>query len=101
MQDDISKEKLFDIMNHLKKVVGMNKTIIFTVDPDHLEERFVTLLRNMSDVYFKTEMKTFAGQPIRAIVILRFKRPQDQFLPVIPFKVEPGKGLAIEIASFS
>lgn len=101
VQDDLEKEHLFDVINKLKKIVSLNRTIVFSVDPEHLEEKLVTLLRAMSDVYFKTELKEFAGEPIRAIIIVRFKRPKDQFLSVIPFKVEPGKGLAIEIASFS
>lgn len=101
VQDSISKEKLFDVINMLKKIVTMNRTLVFTVDPEHLEESLLTQLRAMSDVYFKTELKTFAGEPVRAISIVRFKRPQDNFMSIIPFKVEPGKGLAIEIASFS
>ena len=101
VQDEISKSDLFDITNKLKKLVSMGKTIIFCVDPDHIEEKLITQLRALSDVYFKTEMKTFAGEPIRALSVMRFKRPADTFNGIIPFKVEPGKGLAIEIASFS
>ena len=79
----------------------LNKTILFCVDPDHLNDKFLTLLRSVADVYFNVEIKMFAGNIVRAINIQRFKRPGGNIINTIPFKVEPGKGLAIEIASFA
>jgi flagellar protein FlaH len=101
IKDNISQEKSFEVINFLKRLNNLNKTIIFCIDPDHLNDRFLTLLRSVSDVYFNLEIKTFAGNIIRIINIQRFKRPGDNIINTIPFKVEPGKGLAIEIASFA
>lgn len=101
VRDNLPQEKSFQIINLLKKLNNMNKTIIFCIDPDHLNEKFLTLLRSVADVYFQVEIKTFAGNIIRVINVKRFKRPNDYIVDTIPFKVEPGRGLAIEIASFS
>ncbi|MGM5482026.1 MAG: ATPase domain-containing protein [Nanobdellota archaeon] len=101
VRDNLPQEKSFHIINLLKKLNNMNKTIIFCVDPVHLNEKFLTLLRSVADVYFQVEIRTFAGNIIRVINIKRFKRPNDYIVDTIPFKVEPGRGLAIEIASFS
>lgn len=101
IKDNISQEKSFEIINFLKSINNLNKTVIFCIDPDHLNEKFLTLLRSVSDVYFNVEIKTFAGNIVRVINIRRFKRPADNIINTIPFKVEPGKGLAIEIASFA
>ena len=101
IRDSISQEKSFQVINRLKKLNNMNKTIIFCVDPDHLNEKFLTLLRSVADIYFNVEIRTFAGNILRVINVKRFKRPVDYVMDTIPFKVEPGNGLAIEIASFS
>jgi flagellar protein FlaH len=101
IKDNITQEKSFDVIKKLKNINSLNRTIIFNVDPDHLNEKFLTLLRSVADVYFNVEIRTFAGNIIRVINIQRFKRPGDNIINTIPFKVEPGKGLAIEIASFA
>jgi archaeal flagellar protein FlaH len=101
IKDTITQEKSFEIIKTLKNMNNLNKSIIFCVDPQHLNEKFLTLLRSVADVYFNVEIKLFAGNVIRVINIQRFKRPGDNIITTIPFKVEPGKGLAIEIASFA
>jgi len=101
IKDNISQEKSFEFINKLKNINSLNKTIIFCVDPEHMNDKFLTLLRSISDVYFNVEIKMFAGNVLRVINIQRFKRPGDNIINTIPFKVEPGKGLAIEIASFA
>ena len=101
VRDSMSQEKSFYVINMLKKLNNMNKTIIFCVDPAHLNEKFLTLIRSVADIYFNVEIRTFAGSILRVINVKRFKRPSDYIMDTIPFKVEPGRGLAIEIASFS
>lgn len=101
IKDNISQEKSFEVIKMLKRFNSLNKTIMFCVDPEHLNDKFLTLLRSVCDVYFNVEIKTFAGNIIRVINIKRFKRPGEDITTTIPFKVEPGKGLAIEIASFA
>jgi len=101
IKDNITQEKSFEVIKRLKGINSLNKTIIFNVDPEHLNDKFLTLLRSVADVYFNVEIRTFAGNIIRVINIQRFKRPGDTIINTIPFKVEPGKGLAIEIASFA
>jgi archaeal flagellar protein FlaH len=101
VKDNIEPEKSFEVIKMLKKLTSLNKTIIFCVDPEHLNPKFLTLLRSVADVYFDVQIRTFAGNLVRVINIQRFKRPGDNIITSIPFKVEPGKGIAIEIASFS
>lgn len=100
IKNKISENECFDLINVLKKFASLGKTIVFNVDPDHLNATFLTLLRSVSDIYFKLNIKDFAGMTVRQISIPRFKRPQNNYQVNIPFKVESGKGLRIEIASF-
>ncbi len=101
MQNDLDMESNLQLIKFLKKLNSMGKTIIFCVDTDHIDTKFTTIMRSISDLTFRVEVKTFAGEPIRVIFIDRFKRPGDKTMTAVPFKVEPGKGFAIEIASFS
>jgi flagellar protein FlaH len=99
VRDTISQSEVYDFINQLKRLTTLGKTIIFCVDPDHLSQLFLTLIRSVCDIYLKLELKKFAGNLIRVIGVQRFKRPMGDVITAIPFKIEPGKGLAIEIAS--
>ena len=101
MQNDLDMESNLQLIRFVKKLNTLGKTIIFCVDTDHIDSKFTTIMRSISDLTFRVEIKTFAGDPVRVIFIDRFKRPGDKTMTAVPFKVEPGKGFAIEIASFS
>lgn len=95
------EKEYYDIVNFFKGLNNLNKTIIFTIDPTHLDEKFLTLMRSVADLYIKAEIKAFAGETVRTINIKRFKRPHDIYMPNIPFRVEPKEGLVIEIGGYS
>lgn len=99
VSDEISQSECYDFIGILNRLTTLGKTIIFCVDPNHLNETFLSLIKSVSDIYMNLFIKTFAGNIIRAINIVRFKRPEGQFNTNIPFRIEPGKGLAIEIAT--
>jgi len=101
ISDSINEEHSFKILSMMKKITSMEKTIILCVDPEHINSKFLTLLRSMSDILIRLEIRTFAGNTVRVININRFKRPQSDYMSPIPYKVQPGKGLTIEIASLT
>lgn len=101
IQENITHENTFNIIQFLKRINSLNKTIIFCVDPAHLNERFLTLLRSVCDVYFHLELKMVLGSLLRIINVNRYKRSKEEVTQSIPFKVMPGIGLAIELASLS
>lgn len=99
VSDTISQKEVYDFVGLLKRHCTLGKTIIFCVDPEHLSQTFLTIVRSVCDIFLKIELKKFAGNLIRVINVQRFKRPMGDIVTAIPFKIEPGKGLAIEIAS--
>jgi archaeal flagellar protein FlaH len=101
IQDNISQEESLQFISFLKQLTSLEKTVIVCVDPDHLNAKFLTLLKSVCDVILDLELRTFAGALVRLINVKRFKRSGSDVLNQIPFRVEPGKGLVIEIASFS
>ncbi|MBW2982671.1 AAA family ATPase [Candidatus Woesearchaeota archaeon] len=100
IHNTMGHKEAFNIINLLKRYTSLGKTIIFCVDDKHLNETFLTLVRSVCDIYMTVEVKGFAGQSVRVVSTHRFKRPESAFMPAIPFKIEPGQGLTIEIASF-
>jgi len=94
-------EVYFKIINFFRNLNNLNKTVLFTIDPTHLDDKFLTLLRSVADLYIDVNVSNFAGETVRIMDIKRFKRPNDIYMNKIPFRVEPKEGLIIEIGSYS
>ena len=101
VKKNAGEEAYYKIMNFFRKLNNLNKTVIFTVDPSQIDEKFLMLLRNMSDLFIQINLGAFAGETTRVMNIKRFKRPKDIYLDKISFRVEPKEGLIIEIGGFS
>lgn len=101
VHNKISKEKLFDIINFFKKMLSLGKTIIFCIDPQHLNLEFLNMIRAVSDIYITVEAKDVLGSLLRVASIKRFRRSEKEIIIQFPFKVEPKVGLSIELASLS
>jgi len=101
VKKDADESIYYNIMNFFRKLNNLNKTVIFTIDPTHLDQKFLNLLTSVADLYMKINVKNFGGEIIRSGEIKRFKRPYDLYKATIPFRVEPKEGLIIEIGSYS
>ena len=101
IKKDAGDKVYHHIVNFFKKLNNLGKTVIFTIDPTHLDDQFLTLLRSVTDIYIALEIKNVAGERVRTMDIKRFKRPFDVYIPSIPFRVEPREGLIIEIGSYA
>jgi flagellar protein FlaH len=101
VKKNAGEEVYYKIINFFRKLNNLNKTIIFTIDPTHLDDQFLTLLRSVADMYMYINFTQFAGETVRALEIKRFKRPKDVYMSKIPFRVEPKEGLIIEIGSYA
>lgn len=100
VKENAQEKDYHKIVNFFKKLINVNKTVVFTVDPGHLNDTFLTLLKNVSDLYINLKIERFAGETIHVMDIKRFKRPNDMYTGRIPFRVEPKEGLVIEIGGF-
>jgi len=99
VKNNIDEQEVYDILGKLKQLTTLGKTIVFCVDPEHISKLFITLIRNICDLYFKLDLRSVAGSRINVLDIQRFKRPMGPVTTVIPFRIEPGKGLAIDITT--
>ena len=101
ISDETGKEGTFDLISFIKKINALNKTIIFCVDPTQLHEKFLGVLRSVVDVYIKIEAKEVLGQMLRVASVIRFKKSAGEVIQQFAFKVIPGAGFAVELASLS
>jgi len=101
VNDDATRENSFELVSFIKKLNAMNKTIIFCVDHEQLNPTLLSILRSVVDVYLQVEAKVVLGNLLRIINVIRFKKSAGEVTTATPFKVLPGQGLAIELASLS
>ena len=55
-------EVYYNIINFFRKLNNLNKTVIFTIDPTHLDDQFLTLLRSVADIFISINMDSFGGE---------------------------------------
>ena len=101
VKNDVSKARMFEVMKFFKNVISLGKTVVFCIDPLHLNAEFLNIIRAMSDVYIAVEAKEVLGNLLRVASIKRFRRSEKTVAVQFPFKVEPKVGLSIELASLS
>jgi len=87
------------ILSFFKKLAGMGKTIILSVDPAEIEERLLVPFRSDSHIYLTLVVSQVGGIISRAIVVKRFGGTQSRVAPIIGFRIEPNVGMVIEITS--
>lgn len=101
LQENMSREQIFEFINKLRKIVMRGKVVVFTVDTEQVNQTFLKLIRSMADVFVDVEMRMSLGELIRVINIKRYKRSLHASASTVPFSVEPGTGILIKIVSLS
>jgi len=97
--NNISKLSFIKFLDFLQKIKVKDKIIVITYNPYTLSRAVVDELRRIADIYFKTGISTTTGQLTRYIEIKRFRNAKQQYELLIPFRVEPGLGLIVEIVT--
>jgi len=97
--NSIPRMSFIKFLDFLQKVKVKDKVIILTYNPYTLNKAVVDELRRVADIYFKTGISTTTGQLTRYIEIKRFRNAKQQYELMIPFRVEPGLGLIVEIVT--
>ena len=97
--NDQTRKTNFEIVDFFKRLLGMGKTLIITINPEMINEELRRLLTTMADVYLRVELRERFGVLTNFIDVVRFKRAGDRIDKQIPFRVDPGVGIAIEITA--
>ena len=101
VDSSFTKEDSFRVIQLLRRINSLGKTVIFCAEEGQISQLFLDSLRTTSDVYFMTEAKMVLGAMLRILNVKRFKLPAGDVTLAIAFKVLPGAGFSVEIASLS
>lgn len=91
--------KSIELVSFFKKMTGIEKTIIITVDSTELEKDILNEFSSSSDVNISLKQKTLGIDIKRTIVVNKFTGARAPVGNMIGFRIEPNVGLVVEIAS--
>ena len=95
------EEKSITVLSFFKKLTGMGKEIIITIDPKDLSDSVFAPFRATSAIYLALNTKFMGGAIQHSIIVKRFMNANSRVDDVIGFKVEPKIGIVIEITAIS
>lgn len=91
--------KSIELISFFKKMTGIEKTIIITVDGTELEKDVLSEFVSSSDVNINLKQKTLGSDIKRTIVVNKFTGARSPVGSMVGFRIEPNIGLVVEIAS--
>lgn len=92
-------EKSLELISFFKKLNGMGKVIILTIEPAQLKEELAAMFRSSCDIYMTLKTKTMASEVKRIVVVNKFTGAKGRVGQMIGFRIEPKVGLVVEIAA--
>jgi len=93
------EENSINVLGFFKKLAGMNKSVVISVDPGEVEGEALSPFESDSHVYLSLVVSQVGGMISRSIMVKRFANTQFRVSPMIGFRIEPNVGMVIEITS--
>jgi flagellar protein FlaH len=91
--------KSIELISFFKKMTGIEKTIMITVDGTELEKDILSEFSSSCDVNITLKQKTVGSDIKRTIVVNKFTGARSPVGNMVGFRIEPNVGLVVEIAS--
>jgi archaeal flagellar protein FlaH len=98
---DVNPENIRDFVSFLKRITGVNKVIIFTINPEELDRGIEEQLKLASTIIIGVQLKPFGGDIKNVATIVKYNFPSQNYQKVTVFRVEPNIGFIVEITSIS
>ena len=96
---DLRGQRAIQVLAFFKKLAGLNRTILLSVDPMDVDERTLAPLRSDSDIYLSISMSQIEGSTVRALNVNRFGSSAEPVGDAIGFRIEPKIGFIIDITT--
>ncbi len=96
---ELREDEIKSLSSHLKRLSSIGKVVILTVNPDETNKEVLSVLEEISSVLIRLSVKTFGGDLKNSATVVKYNNAQGVFQKIIPFRVEPGVGFIVEIAS--
>lgn len=101
IKSSADSEKATDLVSFFKKISGMGKIIIITLDSNQLSKEITQTFHSSADIYLSLQTKAVASEIKRTVIVNKFTGAKGAVTQVIGFRIEPNVGLVVEISSIS
>lgn len=99
VKSDLRGQRAIQVLAFFKKLAGLNRTVLLSVDPVDIDEKTMAPLRTDSDIYLSISMGTIEGSTVRALNVNRFGGSLEPVGDSIGFRIEPKIGFIIDITT--
>jgi flagellar protein FlaH len=101
IKHSVNIEKSLELISFFKRLTGVNKTIILSVEPHEIEPHILSEFNGASDINLTLKISTLGSNIKRTIIVNKFTGAAAQVESMVGFRIEPNVGLVVEIASVS
>ncbi len=77
------------------------RIVIITLNPTDFDQKTLLKIQQLSTTVVSLRSKELAGERKRVIELTKFPMAMKSFQQSIPYRIEPGRGLIVEITSVS
>ncbi|CAG0978203.1 MAG: ATPase [Candidatus Methanoperedens sp.] len=94
-------QKSLELISFFKKITGLQKTIIITMDCTEMPAHVVSEFKDAAEILITIKMRQMGTEMLRTMVINKYSNPEIQVGAMIGFKVEARSGVMINISGVS
>jgi flagellar protein FlaH len=94
-------EKSLELISFFKKLTGMQKTIIITMDCTEMPQNVVNEFKDAAEILLTLKTRQMGTEMLRTIMVNKYSRPEVQVAAMIGYKVEAKSGVMINISGVS
>lgn len=94
---DLDERKSLETLSFLKKLCGMDKTIILTMEESDVGAEVMGAFKSVADVYLALESRVAGDALTHRLVVHRYGGMERRVLNVMDFRVEPKMGPVVQI----
>ncbi len=95
--------KNYDVVEYFTKLrkYSENRIVIVTLNPADVEKSQLSTIHELSTTIISLNTKELAGERKHMVDLVKFPMALNSFQQAIPFRIEPKRGLIVEISSVS
>ncbi|MEM0158760.1 MAG: ATPase domain-containing protein [Thermoplasmataceae archaeon] len=93
----------FDAVTYFTKLrkFSEGRIVIITINPEEFDTQTLNKISELSTTLINLTSRDLAGERKHTIDLMKFPMALKTFQQAIPFRIEPGRGLIVEISSVS
>lgn len=99
VMNDIDEAKALDTISFFKKIVGKNRTIILTIDPQELSHDIMGPFRSVADILLELKTDVVEGSMEHIMYVTRYTHATGPVSTAVGFRIEPRAGFIVDITT--